>query len=209
MFRRKRLTVLLLLLALAPTGRASTAIEPPAAAGTEGRFLTGKLLVADPRLRDPNFRRTVVLVVRHDEKGAFGIVVNRLIASQKLSLVLEAMGGKGEGVEGEIRVHYGGPVERERGFVLHSMEEGTAPMIVVNERYGVTASMEILEEVARGKGPKHALLMLGYAGWGRGQLERELRRGDWAIAPASDGILFDDDYETKWKRAFESRFVQT
>jgi putative transcriptional regulator len=209
MIRRRPIQLLLLLLALASPRSVSTAIAPPSEAVPEGRFLTGKLLVAEPHLPDPNFRRTVVFMVRHDEKGAFGLVVNRLIASQKLSVLLESMGGKGEGVEGEIRVHYGGPVERQRGFLLHSLEGERTPTIPVDEIYGVTANVEILEDVARGKGPKRALLTLGYAGWGTGQLEREIRRGDWVIAPASDGILFDTDYETKWKRALASRFVQT
>jgi putative transcriptional regulator len=186
----------------------SSAIQAGAREAGPDRALAGKLLVAQPQLLDPNFRETVVFMARHDQTGAFGLVVNRFIGSMELAKLIEAMGGDTEGTAGEVRIHYGGPVQRERGFVLHS-RGGRTPSIEVNEQYGVTMGVEVLEALARGEGPKHALVTSGYAGWGAGQLERELARGDWVVAPADPDILCDEAYDTKWRRAFESRYLQT
>jgi putative transcriptional regulator len=203
--RGLRAVLVLALLAL-PVG-ASSGAHPSARLPRSSTFLTGKLLVAQPELRDPNFRRTVILMVRHDEHGALGLVVNRALGSGKFSDLIAELGSDPEDVEGNVRLHYGGPVEPHRGFVLHSADSKLTPEIVVNERYGVTMSAELLKAMARGTGPEHSLLTVGYAGWARGQLEIELERGGWAIALPDDGILFDDDYSTKWERAFKSRFV--
>lgn len=165
--------------------------------------------MAQPHLRDPNFHAAVVFLVRHDESGAFGLIVNRPMGSQRLNVLLEAMGGDPEGTTGEITIHLGGPVQTSQGFVLHSREGGREPMIAVNDRYGVTASVDLLQAIGKGDGPKHAMLALGYAGWGAGQLESEIGRGDWAIAPADDVILFGEEHEAKWRRAFDSRYVET
>lgn len=182
-----------------------SALEAP----REASRLVGKLLVAQPRLRDPNFRRTVVFMVRHDDLGAFGLVVNRPIGSTAYAELIEALGGSGEDVEGEVAVHYGGPVRPEKAFVLHTVHEGIPGQDVVDGRYAVTLSPDLLRSMASGGGPEHAILTSGYSGWAPGQLERELARGDWAIAPADDAILFDGDYGTKWKRALERRYVET
>jgi putative transcriptional regulator len=146
-------------------------------------------------------------MVRHDRDGAFGLIVNKVLRSTKYADLLKSMGADPEDVEGEIQIHFGGPVDPSRGFVLHSTDHAAAPMIPVNDRYGVTMSADLLKAIARGKGPKHALLAIGYAGWGKGQLEGEIERGGWAIGPANEEVLFDADYETKWKRALESRYI--
>ena len=136
-----------------------------------------------------------------------GVVVNRKVGSTSFAALIEGMGGDAEGIEGKVLLHYGGPVNGNRGFVLHSADYSTPRSIHVNEQYGVTASAEILEAMARGSGPKRALLVMGYAGWAPGQLESELKRGGWVVAPPSGGILFDDNYSTKWERAFASRYI--
>jgi putative transcriptional regulator len=182
--------------------------ERPAGAIPRGEaYLTGKLLVAQPDLRDPNFRRTVIFMVKHDQNGAFGLVVNRVLGSVGFAHLLDEMGSDPEDVEGDVRVHYGGPVAPHRGFVLHSTDFEAPPEIAVNDRYGVTMSAELLKAMARGQGPERTRLIIGYAGWTGGQLEMELARGGWAVAPLDDGILFDDDYATKWERAFKSRYI--
>lgn len=171
--------------------------------------LAGKLLVAKPELLDPNFRRTVIFMVRHDATGALGLVVNRVAGSTEYSALLEDLGVEPEGVEGTVSIHYGGPVGPKRAFVLHSSEYSVPSSIHVNDRYAVTMNAEILKAMARGKGPKRALFAVGYAGWSAGQLEGELARGGWVVAPADREIVFGDDYPTKWKRAFESRFLSS
>jgi putative transcriptional regulator len=197
-----------LLLALGLPLAEATGVVPDAGA-LPREFLTGKLLVAHPDMGNLNFRRTVVFMAQHDENGAFGLVVNRFLGRAKLARILEEMGADPEDVEGEIRVHYGGPVQPERGAVLHSTDYGLQPLIAVNKKYAVTTSAEILKAMARGEGPERSLLVLGYAGWGKGQLEREIEKGGWVVAPADEGILFDEDYETKWERAFASRYIST
>jgi putative transcriptional regulator len=186
------------------TGREGVPDLPP---GRE--LLAGQLLIAQPDMKDPRFRRTVVFMVRHNEEGALGLVVNKAMGFANFVDLLEGMGADPENIEGTVRLHYGGPVDPKRGFVLHTTDYGESPSIPVNERYAVTINSELLKAMARGSGPKHSLLAIGYTGWGSGQLERELARGDWAIAPASEEILFDDDYETKWKRALEGRYIST
>ena len=208
-FQRRTLTALFVLLALvfplnSSRGTGSAPESPPART-----FLVGELLVAQPRLRDPNFRRTVVFIVQHTENGALGLVVNRPLGSIEFAAVLEEMGADVERIEGDVKIHYGGPVQPQRGLVLHSLEPETGPSIPVNDRYAVTINVEFIKSMARGTGPKRTLLTLGYAGWGKGQLDREIERGDWAVAPANDRILFDADYGTKWGRAYDSRYLDT
>jgi putative transcriptional regulator len=169
--------------------------------------LSATLLVAHPDMTDPRFRRTVIFMVSHDENDAFGLVVNRVVGRVEFVALLEDMGSDPEGIEGDVQVHSGGPVQPHRATVLHSTDFATPSGTVVNDRYGVTINAEILEAMASGKVPKHTLLTMGYAGWAKGELERELERGGWVVAPADEAIVFDDDDETKWERAFESRYL--
>jgi putative transcriptional regulator len=197
----------LLLLALGLSPCTATEARPAVDVRPEAEYLTGKLLVAGPELMDPHFRRTVVFMVQHNRHGAMGLIVNKVVGSAKLAVLVEGMGGDPEGIEGEVPIHYGGPVEEHRPLILHSTDYGAPPSVAVTEQYGVTMDAEILKAMASGGGPKHTLLTMGYAGWAPGQLERELARGGWVVAPPSAGILFDDDYTTKWERAFASRYI--
>jgi putative transcriptional regulator len=206
-FQRRTLPGLLLLLALGFPLTHSKGTVPGPEVPNLRRFLVGELLVAQPHLKDPNFRRTVVFMVKHNKDGALGLVVNRPLGSVEFAALLEEMGADPAGIEGKVRLHYGGPVLPHNGLVLHSVDPETKPMIPVNDRYAVTISVELIQAMGRGKGPKRTLLALGYAGWGKGQLERELERGGWVVAPPSDAILFDKNYKTKWERAYESRYL--
>lgn len=166
----------------------------------------GKLLVAAPSMRDPRFRKTVILVVRHDSSGAFGLVVNRVLGTAKLSDILKGLGLEAPEEADEIVVHYGGPVQPQSFFVLHSTEPKLPNAYRVSEKIAVSSGPAILRAIALGEGPRKTMFALGYAGWGPGQLEAEMRRGGWFTAPADEDILFDDSQETKWMRAMARRF---
>lgn len=206
MNRGAALWSILIAATLAAPGRAPLGAGIAPGGVPTGTSLTGGLLVADPQLRDPGFHKAVIFMVSHDSHGAFGLIVNRPVVSTKLSALLDEFGADPEDIEGEVKVHYGGPVEPSRGFVLHSIEPELSASIRVNDRFGVSSHVEVLRAMAGRGGPKRALLALGYAGWGPGQLERELERGGWVVAPAEDAILFDERYATKWERAYASRY---
>jgi putative transcriptional regulator len=169
--------------------------------------LAGRLLVAAPEMRDPRFVESVIYMVNHDAAGAMGLVVNRPIGEVSLAQLLERLGVVREGTQGRIVAHWGGPVESGKGYVLHTPDYSTEGTIVVRGKAAVTASRRILEAIASGSGPRRTLFAVGYAGWAPGQLEAELARGGWVTASADEGVLFDDDYATKWQRATARRLL--
>jgi putative transcriptional regulator len=171
-------------------------------------FLAGQLLVATPDLQDPNFSQTVVYLVHHDQSGAMGLVLNRVLGSGPLDKVLERLGMRSNGATNlELRVHYGGPVEPGRGFMLHSPDYRSEDTVVLSELVALTASPGILQDIAAGKGPRRSLFALGYAGWGPDQLEGELAAGAWVVVQPDEALLFDEQPETKWQRAFDRRGI--
>ncbi len=170
--------------------------------------LAGQLLVARTALRDPRFIRSVVYLVHHDAGGAMGLILNRPIGEASLSELLKQAGVEGTGVNGEIRVHFGGPVEPGRGFVLHTADYKIEGTQVVKDGIAVTARPEILRAMGSGTGPHKSLFALGYAGWGSGQLEAEIKAGDWEIVPADTTLVFDENAETKWERAMARRTIR-
>jgi putative transcriptional regulator len=176
--------------------------EPPRARG-----LAGQLLVATDGLRDPRFVRTVIYMVRHDPTGALGLVVNRPLGETPLARLLDRLGLSGEGVSGAIRLHYGGPVEPKRGFVLHTAEWTGEDSRVVQGGVAFTTDPAIFEAIARGAGPRRLLVTLGYAGWSPGQLEGEIDGGAWITVTADETLIFDEDAATKWDRAMARRKI--
>lgn len=172
-------------------------------------YLEGQLLIAMPAMQDPRFARTVIFICSHNSDGAMGLVVNKLFGSLTFSELLKQVGIEATGVKNQIRVHFGGPVESGRGFVLHSpdyVKEGT---LVVESDIALTASVDILKAIAEGQGPRRSFLALGYAGWGAGQLDSEIRANGWLNAPADQSLVFDDDLDTKWKRAMATLGVDS
>ena len=165
-------------------------------------YLTGHLLVAMPSMRDPRFARTVIYLCAHSSDGAMGLVVNRLIGSITFPDLLEQLGIDNSDVDKEIRVHFGGPVESGRGFVLHSSDYEQDATLQVSEKVGLTATVDILRDLAAGGGPRLSLLALGYAGWGPGQLDSEIQANGWLHVAADEGLVFDDELDRKWERAF-------
>jgi putative transcriptional regulator len=154
-----------------------------------------------PQLEDPRFERSVIFLCAHNETAAMGLVVNKLIGSLTLGELLVQLEIPAAGLIGEPRVHFGGPVQQERGFVLHSADYTEKDSLAVGGDLALTATPDILRAIGRGEGPRCSLLALGYAGWGPGQLDTELQQNSWLNVPADEGILFDVDLETKWQRA--------
>jgi putative transcriptional regulator len=169
------------------------------------KSLRGQFLIAAPTMGDPRFRGTVILMVRHDPNGAFGIVINRPVGRQQLSDILKAVGEKADGVEGSVPVYVGGPVEPARGFVVHSADYRRPESVAVDGRVSMTSTKEILVDIARDKGPKKWLIAFGYSGWGPGQLENEMERNDWFTAPEDPALVFDMDRDKVWDAAMARR----
>jgi putative transcriptional regulator len=163
--------------------------------------LTHQLLIALPTLSDPHFARSVVLVCQHDDDGAMGVVVNRA-SEYTLGEVFSQMGiGTDDKVLCEQAVLAGGPVHPERGFVIHDDAGDWDSSLEVSEGLYLTTSRDILEAMAAGRGPRHAIVALGCAGWGAGQLEFEIGENSWLTAPSDAPLLFDMALDERWQAA--------
>lgn len=164
--------------------------------------LTGKLLVAMPGMGDPRFDRSVILICKHSGDGAMGLIVNKPARDVSFGDLLGQLGiDKGAPHHGPP-ICLGGPVENARGFVLHSMDyESGAGTLSVPGGFGMTATMNILEDIARGVGPKEAILALGYSGWGPGQLEAELAENGWLVCDSTFDLVFKAKDPQKWSMA--------
>jgi len=166
-------------------------------------YLSGQLLVATPRMGDPRFARTVIYMVDHDAEGAMGLVINRSYGEGPWNALLEGFGVEHEDVSGSVRLHYGGPVDSGRGFVLHTADYTGVSTRVVDSELAFSTGLDVLEAVAEGKGPRRSLFVLGYAGWGPGQLEGEMAHDDWLTAPAEETLIFGDDPDEIWEKALD------
>lgn len=168
--------------------------------------LGGKLLIAMPGMGDPRFEKSVVFLCAHSDEGAMGLIVNKPLAELSFSELLEQLGIERDPAARDIRVHFGGPVEHARGFVLHSGDYGSGSdsTLRVDSRFAMTATLDVLEAIASGKGPADSLLALGYAGWGPGQLEGEIRQNGWLTCEAAPELVFGSKDTTKWERALRS-----
>lgn len=164
-------------------------------------YLTGQLLVAMPTMRDSRFSRTVIYICAHNSDGAMGLVINRLVGSITFPDLLRQLGIDVECMSEEIRVHSGGPVESGRGFVLHSGDYRHDTTLQVATEMALTATMDILQDIAAGQGPRRSLLALGYAGWGPGQLDSEFQANGWLNVAADEDLIFSEDLDKKWERA--------
>lgn len=182
----------------------------------------GQLLIAAATMQDPRFAHSVILLLRHDKTGAFGIIINRPIAERPLADVLASIGqkdgpsGKSSGggadqekekpaVDGTIRVFFGGPVQPQFGFVIHGTDYRRPETLAVGDGLAMTANKQVLLDIAQHKGPGKYLFALGYAGWGPGQLEGEVARRDWFTAPAQPDLVFDAPRDQLWDKALASR----
>lgn len=170
---------------------------------TDGN-LTGKILIAMPGMADPRFERSVVLICAHSDDGAMGLVLNRPLPEVDFGDLLEQLGIEADDSIRNIEVRFGGPVEPGRGFVLHKVpEHGDDPegRVRIGRSLAMTTTRDILEDLANGAGPESAVLALGYAGWGPGQLEDELLQNGWLTGESADELIFGDADQDKWSRA--------
>ena len=184
---------------LTAAGLAMLCLAPSGVAAAE-ESLTGQMLVSVPEMRDPNFGRTVVYLLRHDQGGALGLVINRPLGEVPVTLLLEGKDSDWSGSE-RVMVHSGGPVGPERFISLHSRDLMPGSSHVVSEALAYTDGQEVLMAIRDGKGPKRSLFALGYSGWGAGQLESELERNDWFVVPADLSIIFEEDHDKRWEAA--------
>ncbi|TDI68334.1 MAG: YqgE/AlgH family protein [Alphaproteobacteria bacterium] len=167
----------------------------------EEGYLTGQFLIAMPQMADPRFAQTVIYLCAHTADGAMGLVINRQIDSITFPGLLRQLEIEVADADDQIRVMFGGPVEMARGFVLHSQDYVQDSTLLIGDGVGLTATLEILKDMARGAGPKRCLLALGYAGWAAGQLDHEIQANGWLHAPADENLIFGDEAGSKWDRA--------
>ncbi|NKB22255.1 MAG: YqgE/AlgH family protein [Alphaproteobacteria bacterium] len=164
-------------------------------------YLTGNLLIAMPRMRDDRFTRSVVYVCAHTSDGAMGLVINKIVESVSFPELLDQLNIDSGAENTEIRVHFGGPVETGRGFVLHSADYQQDATLVIDDSVALTATVDILKSIADGDGPNKSILALGYAGWAPGQLDQEIQANGWLSVPADNDLVFGIDPDTKWEKA--------
>ncbi len=168
---------------------------------TDG-YLEGQLLIAMPSMSDPRFARSVIYLCAHSADGAMGLVINRHLGTLTFPQLLEQLEIIANEPVDETVIHFGGPVETGRGFVLHSAEYVQDGTLVVTDEVALTATVDILRLIADGTGPRQNLLALGYAGWGPGQLEAEIQDNAWLNVPADTLLIFGDNIDAKWDLAF-------
>lgn len=168
-------------------------------------YLTGKLLISMPGMGDPRFAHSVVLMCSHGDEGAMGLIVNKPAVDVRLLDLLVQLDIRPERWIGDTRVHFGGPVESARGFVLHSPDyRSNLQTLEISEAFAMTATLDVLEDIAAGTGPERVLIALGYAGWGSGQLEAEIAHNGWLTADADPALVFASDDEGKWAGALKT-----
>lgn len=169
---------------------------------SDPRYLVGQLLLAMPGMGDPRFDHAAIAMCMHDDEGALGLVVNHVYDGLTVRQVMEQLDVDPLDLAEDLPVYAGGPVEPGRGFVLHSLDYGGQSTLQVSNVWGLTATLDVLKDIAAGKGPAKWLLALGYTGWGEGQLDEELTRHGWLNAPAPPELVFDTPFEERWPQAF-------
>jgi len=166
-------------------------------------YLNNQFLIAMPAMADPNFARSVVLMCQHSDEGAMGLVINRTIGMSLMDL-LEQMGLQTQLPSvASASVFLGGPVQTERGFVLHDVGPVYQSSISLSDELMLTTSKDVLEAISLGKGPRRFLVALGYAGWGAGQLEEEIRANAWLNMPAATDLVLSAPIEARWQAAVQ------
>lgn len=164
-------------------------------------FLTGQYLLAMPGIGDPRFERAVIAMCAHDERGALGLGVGQLVPGLGLHALLDQLEIE-PGEAPDAPIHYGGPVDPQRGFVLHSQDWHGDDTLMIEDRWGLTSTIDVLRAIAQGGGPQRFVVSMGYAGWEAGQLDEEMTRHGWFAAPGSDALLFDTEADERWAKGF-------
>jgi putative transcriptional regulator len=167
-------------------------------------YLTGRLLLAMPAMGDPRFHKAVIYMCAHDENGAMGLVINHALPGIDLSQLIEQLNIEtGTSKTMDKPVMSGGPVETARGFVLHTTDFEQSDTIRIDEKFSVTGTIDALKAIANGDGPKKMLFILGYAGWGAGQLDQEIAQNAWLVADPDPDLIFKASPDEKWTKAVQ------
>ena len=166
-------------------------------------YLTGQLIIAMPKMSDPRFSKTVIYMCAHNSEGAMGLIINKLVDELTFPDLLKQLEIKPALPKSPLNVFLGGPVEQARGFVLHSTEYLQDATLRVSDTVGLTATTDVLRDIAEGNGPKDKILMLGYTGWGPGQLDLEIMENGWLHVEADDALVFGDQSTNKWEMAIK------
>jgi len=175
---------------------------------TAPSYLAGQLLLAMPGIGDPRFEHAVIAMCAHDVQGALGIGIGHLVPRISFHDLLDQLDiGYGEAPNRPI--HAGGPVEPQRGFILHSQDWSGDDSLRVGDRWALTSTLDVLRAIAGGRGPSRWLAALGYAGWSGGQLDEELTRHGWFATPADDALVFEADVAERWTGAFATAGIDT
>ena len=165
--------------------------------------LTGQILVSMPSMLDERFYKSVIYICAHSEEGSMGIIINKKIDHDNYPNLLEQLGVDKSISEKKIFIRYGGPVETTRGLILHTddvIQKGSLP---INKGVVLTSTSEIFDDIAKGKGPKISILAIGYAGWGAGLLEHEIKQNSWMTLPVESSFIFDEKVSDKWHKAYK------
>lgn len=180
--------------------------SPMLFAMVQAQYLSGRILLAMPGMGDARFDHAVIAMCMHDDDGALGIGIGHQREALTLHGLLEDV-GIDPGLAADVPVLNGGPVEPTRGFVLHSPDWGGTGTLIVNPLGALTASLDVLRAIAAGKGPSRYVVALGYAGWGAGQLEGEMRQHGWFAAEGRSAIVFDTPLETRWAATWRAQGI--
>lgn len=165
--------------------------------------LIGQLLIATPQLQDRRFHQAVIFICGYDENGAMGLVINKLIDSLTLGSLFEQMDIPIEKFVEDVPVHFGGPVEMGRGFILHSTDRIHKGSVKLTDTFALSSTVDVLKTISKGKGPKDLICALGYSGWGAGQLEAELQTNSWLQVDADPELVFHTPVQKQWKKALD------
>ena len=172
-------------------------------ADTRVRFLTGKVLLASPNMLDPRFFEAVIFLCSHSDEGAMGIMINKPAMNFNFTQLIKRLGVPETDTAEEKEIYVGGPVEIERGFVIHSNDYKIPDLTVNIGQCSFTVSVDILKDIFIGRGPKNSIVALGYAGWGPGQLEKEIMDDGWLVSEPDESLIFMKNYENKWNLGIE------
>jgi putative transcriptional regulator len=171
-------------------------------------YLSGKILLATPQMTDPRFSKAVILICGHDENGAMGLVINNVIADVGFADLIEELDIATDNNATQdvlaIQILDGGPMEKNKGFLLHSTDFKKAETIEISKDYALTGTLDALHDVAQGQGPEKLLFILGYAGWTEGQLEEELKQNVWLVIETDNDFIFNISPEQKWTKAIKN-----
>jgi putative transcriptional regulator len=171
--------------------------------GSPAATLVGRFLVAAPSMPDERFQKSVVFICKHDDDGALGIIVNNKVEDLPLGQVYKQLGIEVSPAAADRAVLFGGPVDTQRGLVLHSADYKREETLLIEGGMALTASLEILKDMAGGSGPKQAWLALGHSNWAPGQLDLEMQDNAWLVVDGDAALVFDADFAAKWQRALD------